>query len=115
MIRHETEFMISTVENPKCGYGSMEKKQLLSEEELLNKGRIFAELTIHPNSCLGYHEHTGDYEAYYIISGQGEYNDNGVLEQVSVGDLCFVRCGEGHGLKNTGDNDLHVIALVLYC
>ena len=38
---------------------------------------MFAEVTIAPGCSLGYHEHHGESETYYIIKGQGEYDDNG--------------------------------------
>ena len=63
---------------------------------------------------FGWHVHDGDSETYYILRGEGEYNDNGTLLTVGAGDVTFVASGEGHSLRNTGEGDLEFIALILY-
>ena len=73
---------------------------------------MFAEVTIAPACSLGYHEHHGESETYYIIKGQGEYDDNGTKRPVTVGDKTFTPDGWGHGIANTGDEDLVFMALI---
>ena len=63
---------------------------------------------------VGWHIHHGDGETYYILKGHGEYNDNGTAVRVGPGDVTFVDDGEGHSLKNTGDETLEAIALILF-
>ncbi len=41
-------------------------------------------MTLEPGCSLGYHEHHGESETYYIIQGQGEYNDNGKYRPVKA-------------------------------
>ena len=53
-------------------------------------------------------------EAYYILSGTGEFNDNGTIVTVAAGDVTFTGAGEGHALKNTGTEPLEFIALIIY-
>lgn len=84
-------------------------------EEMYGKGRVFSHLHLEPGAEIGWHVHHGDGETYYILKGQGEYSDNGNIISVSAGDTTFVDDGEGHSLKNTGDEVLEAIALVLYC
>ena len=62
---------------------------------------------------MGYHEHHGESETYYILTGQGEYNDNGVYRPVGVGDITYTPSGKGHGLANTGNTDLVFMALII--
>lgn len=62
---------------------------------------------------LGYHEHHGETETYYILSGEGEYDDNGVKRPVKAGDITITPDGKGHGLTNTGDTDLVFMALII--
>lgn len=85
-----------------------------SDEELLGKGRMFKKNTLNKGCGVGYHIHEGDAEFYYILSGEGEYNDNGDITTVKAGDLTFTGAGEGHGLTNNNDEPLSFIALVLY-
>ena len=84
------------------------------EAELHGKGRVFAHTTLHVGSDIGYHEHHGESETYYFLSGTAELNDNGVIRQVGPGDVAFTGDGEGHGLKNIGTEPVEFIALILY-
>lgn len=100
-------------ENANGGKGRVIVKHILDEKELSGGCKMFAEVTIAPGDSLGYHEHHGESETYYIVKGQGEYNDNGTLRQVTVGDKTFTPDGCGHGIANTGDTDLVFMALIL--
>ena len=50
---------------------------LESNAEMYDKGRVFNHLYLDPGCEVGWHIHHGDGETYYILKGQGEYNDNG--------------------------------------
>ena len=88
-------------------------KHILEEKELNGKCGLYAEVTIEPGCSLGYHEHHGESETYYIIKGQGNYDDNGQIRPVTVGDRTFTPDGYGHGITNTGDTDLVFMALII--
>ena len=62
---------------------------------------------------MGYHEHHGESETYYILSGEGEYDDKGTKRMVKAGDITYTPDGRGHGLINTGDTDLVFMALII--
>ncbi|MBP8900459.1 MAG: cupin domain-containing protein, partial [Blautia sp.] len=51
---------------------------------------------------------------YYILSGEGEYDDNGVKRPVKAGDITITPDGKGHGLANTGETDLVFMALIIF-
>ena len=59
------------------GNGHVIIKEILDAEQLNGKCGLYAQVTLEPGCSLGYHEHHGESETYYIIQGQGEYNDNG--------------------------------------
>lgn len=71
-------------EHMRGGKGHVIMKHLLGEKELNGKCRIYAEITLEPGCEIGYHEHHNESETYYIISGQGVYNDNGTNRPVSA-------------------------------
>ena len=96
------------------GKGHIVKNTLLTEDQMNSKNRIFAEMTLEPDCSLGYHVHHGDAEAYYILSGEGEYDDNGVIRTVKTGDVTYTPDGKGHSLENKGSENLVFIALVIY-
>lgn len=100
--------------NANGGAGQISVKYILNEQELNGKGKMLSEVTIGPGCSLGYHEHHNESETYYIIKGQGEYNDNGTIRPVTVGDKTFTPDGCGHGMANNSDSDLVFIALIIY-
>ncbi len=115
MIKRSAEKSIMRVENFKGGGGEYVMHHIAgSPEELYGKGRIFGHSVLNKGCGVGWHLHEGDGEYYYILSGEGEYNDNGAVSTVSAGDVCFTADGEGHALKNHKDEPLEFIALVIY-
>lgn len=97
------------------GRGEVEMRLICEgADELCGKGRLFNRMIIAPGNSIGEHQHEGDNEIFYILSGTGTYNDNGSLVQIGPGDTTICSDGETHGLVNTGDVPLELIALILY-
>ena len=71
------------------GKGHVIIKHILGEKELNGKCGLYAEVIIEPGCSLGYHEHHSESETYYILSGQGDYDDNGQVRPVKAGDVTF--------------------------
>lgn len=101
------------VENMKGGNGHVIIRHLLEEDQLKDKCGLYAQVTIEPGCSLGYHEHHGESETYYILSGKGIYSDNGELRMVNAGDVTYTPDGKGHALSNSGDEDLVFMALII--
>ena len=95
------------------GNGHVIIKELLDAEQLNGKCGLYAQVTLEPGCSLGYHEHHGETETYYLTKGAGIYNDNGKEYPVEVGDVTFCAEGNGHGIKNAGEEDLVFVALIL--
>ena len=95
------------------GAGFIMKEALLGPEEQGDYCRMFSKVTLPPNCELGHHEHHGETETYYILSGTGMYDDNGKAIPAEPGDVFFCKDGDGHGMKNTGTEDLTFVALIL--
>ena len=101
-------------ENPCGGVGRMKLENILGPEEMKDKCSLFARVTLHPGDVLGYHEHHGNSEAYFILEGEGVYDDNGVKRTVKAGDTTWTSDGSGHGLSNeNGSCDLVFVALII--
>lgn len=105
---------IKKVEKMHGGEGHVIIKRLLDEKQLNGKCGLYAEVTIEPGCSLGYHEHHGESETYYILSGKGIYSDNGTLRMVEAGDVTFTPDGKGHAMTNSGDEDLVFMALIIF-
>ncbi len=75
--------------------------------------KAFALVQIKPGEAVDYHMHIGESETYFILSGQGSYNDNGNKIEVAPGMVTLTPSGQGHAIRNTGDEMLVFIALVV--
>ena len=63
------------------GKGAVLIEKIL-DEELGDKCGLYARVTIPAGSVLGYHEHHGNGESYFILKGTGVYDDNLQPEEV---------------------------------
>lgn len=104
---------IERIENMKGGKGHVLINRLLSPEDLKGKCGMYAQVTLEPGCELGYHVHHDESETYFILQGEGDYNDNGEIRPVKPGDVTITNDGFGHGLINTGDTDLVFMALII--
>lgn len=95
------------------GTGKVTVKHIIDEESIKDKNRLFAKVTLEKGASIGYHDHHGEGEVYYILQGKGKYNDNGIIREVNAGDTTFAGNNCGHSIENIGDNDLVFIALIV--
>ncbi len=114
MIRRKEMITFEKKPAPFGGTGEIKVRNLLKgEEEMYCAGRVFAHTTVYPGSAIGYHVHQNESETYYIMSGEGKYNDNGTVTEVHPGDVFFCGAGEGHSIEAVG-GPIEMIALILY-
>ena len=86
----------------------------LADFDMANpKIKLYSLVQLKPGEEVQYHMHVGESELYFIMSGRGEYNDNGTVVEVTPGMTTLTPSGEGHALKNTGSEMLSFIALNL--
>ncbi len=116
MIRRGQDMQREIITGMRGGQGEVQITHILEREknEFANKGRLYAKNVLKPGTSIGLHEHVGDFEAYYILSGEGTVDDNGQKTVVTPGDLMLTRNGEQHSIENTGDTDLVFMALILF-
>ncbi len=89
------------------GSGKFAVRTLLEEEFQSNLAYV-RELVLKPNSSIGIHEHQGDEEIYYIVSGQGLMTVDNEKRNVKPGDVILTKSGSSHGLLNEGNEDLKI-------
>ena len=115
LYRRSTEMTTQHNEHMRDGKGTVTVKHLLNPDEMLGKGRLFAELTLPPGASIGMHRHEGSVEALYILQGRGRYyNDDDEAFDVKAGDVTLVDDQHRHSIENTGDTPLVLIGLVLF-
>lgn len=94
------------------GEGSIFSKSYIKENDFEGIRKL-VEIELEPHASIGYHEHANDSEIYQIVEGQGEFQDSdGSLKPVSKGDCCLITKGQSHGLVNTEDKPLKIVAIV---
>ena len=115
MIRKADEFRIEYKEHMRDGDGTVQLTHFITgPEELEDKGRLFAKITLNPGCSIGYHVHEKDAELFYILTGTAEYNDNGDMRTVSAGDVTICPAGTGHGIANRTDGVVELVAVIVY-
>ena len=80
------------------------------------KNLVLSSTTLHPNKETRGHDHPGQEEVYFFVSGQGSmyliHDDVHVYEfDVGPGDVVQIPDGWFHKVKNTGDKDLYFVCV----
>ena len=95
------------------GKEKMFKTNLADFDSWDSKVWLFSLVQVKPGEEVDYHMHIGESETFFILSGQGIYNDNGNLVDVTPGMVTYTPSGQGHSIKNTGNELLSFIALIV--
>lgn len=115
MVRRKNEVVATRKPSPFNGTGEITVRELLNgPEELYEKGRVFAHTTVYPGCGIGYHVHHNESETYFIMSGSGIFNDNGMEVEFEPGDVLYTGDGEGHSIAATHGEPVEMVALILY-
>lgn len=114
MIRKQEELRIAQIENLRGGKGVLKLVHFLEQADAYDKGRLFSRMIMPVGSSVGYHQHEGNFEVYYILKGEARVNDNGQESTMGVGDMMLCKDGDYHSIENIGDTDLEFIAMVLF-
>ena len=96
------------------GNGTVEITNFATPEELNNKGRLFANITLNPGCGIGFHMHENESELFYVMKGEALYNDNGVECVVSAGDVIVCPAGSGHAVSNNSEEVVELCAVIVY-
>lgn len=94
------------------GKGEIARELIIEGEELQNKAKVFSKLTVPVGASVGMHEHTEDFEVYYILSGKGKVLDGEDIVEVEAGDVVYA-IDTKHYIENLGDEELVFLAVVI--
>lgn len=114
MIRKAADCKKEYRENMRGGNGTVEITNFASPEELYEKGRLFANITLKPGCSIGFHVHEKDSELFYLMKGEVLYNDNGVEYTLSAGDVMLCPAGTGHAVANNSEENAEICAVIVY-
>jgi len=113
MIKRSADMVREVRERMREGTGTVEFLHVFRKEEMKGKARLFARLRLPPGSSIGYHPHDGEEEVFYILSGTGVVNDQGVTSEVAPGDAVLTGGGNGNSIANQGTVPLELLAVIL--
>jgi quercetin dioxygenase-like cupin family protein len=74
---------------------------------------VFSKVVLKPGCSIGYHQHKGEFEAYYVVSGKGLVRDGENKAILNPGDMNLCKDGDWHGIENAGEDDLVLFALIM--
>ncbi len=114
MIKKQSELRVEEKFNLRGGAGVVRMIHVLEQADAANTGRLFGRLVIPVGGSVGYHDHQGEFELYYILQGKALVNDNGEEHVIETGDMMLCRDGESHSITNIGDVDLEFMAIIVF-
>lgn len=109
VFKQETEVR----ENMRGGSGKVIIRHYFKKDEINASCRLCAELQLAPGASIGLHEHNNEDEVFIIQKGRGLIVDDGKEVEVEAGDSILTGKGASHSIKNIGDEDLLVTAVII--
>lgn len=113
MIKRKDDIQIRAVKGAQGGKGEIYFHDWLTKDEAYGLGRVFSKLVIPPGSSIGVHQHLGEFEAFYVLSGQATVTDGNEMAVLNTGDMNLCREGDFHGVENCTDEELVLLALIM--
>lgn len=113
MIHKKEQQQVRMRENVRGGEGTLTFHDFLLPEESFGAGKLFSRTVIPAGGSIGSHQHEGEFEVYYVLSGIVEVFDGGKWNELQAGDTHVCPNGESHALRNTADAEAAVLMLIL--
>ena len=102
-----------TRSNMKGGHGSLFYYPLFTAQQTFTAIRKYGVLEVPPGVSIGLHDHSGEEELYYVLSGNGLVNDGfSGLHPVSAGYSTITTDAAKHALINNGQENLYILTTV---
>ena len=113
LIRKEDQ-AVSKMPHVQGGEGVIERRIFLPQEEAAGAGRLFGVFTLQPGESIGLHRHTGEFEIYYVLQGEGEVTEDGQTYRIGPGDMSQCKDGSEHMVVAVGGEPFVFVAIILY-
>ncbi len=113
MIKTAGQQQVRVRENVRGGEGAVTFHDFLTADGSFGAGTLFSRTVIPAGASIGEHRHDGEFEVYYILSGNVEALENGAWTPMSTGDMHLCASGESHALRNSGSQEAEVLMLIL--
>jgi quercetin dioxygenase-like cupin family protein len=113
MYFEEKDMLNETRDNMRDGKGTIRLKDQFPKDALPPKARLVSHMTFDKGCSIGYHQHSGEEEMYFALSGEGVLDDNGVKRVFKAGDSHLCKDGESHAVSNEKDEPLKILAVIV--
>ena len=113
MIKKRSEQDTEIRKNMRGGPGEILIRHRFRKEEINAPCRLCAQLVLAPGAGIGSHQHNEEDEIFIIQQGKALVIDNDKEIEVEAGDSILTGRGGSHSIKNIGDNDLLVTAVII--
>ncbi len=114
MIKTRESINVQEVEGLRGGNGTAEIHHIIEGDELKEKGKLFSKIVLPKGASIGLHEHSEDFEVYYILKGKGLVREGEDAIEVRERDAVYTSDGQKHSIENIGEEDLEFMAVVIY-
>ncbi len=112
MIRKWNEMEKEVRHEMRGGKGDVTLLHAFKSNEITAPCRVCSTLILEPGCSIGTHQHNGEDEIYYILSGTGLLSDGKEETVVTTGDAVLTGNGESHSIENIGNDTLKIFAVV---
>jgi mannose-6-phosphate isomerase-like protein (cupin superfamily) len=113
MIKKSKNMEVEVRKDMRGGKGDIKIIHYFKKDEIKAKCRLCAKLLIPPGASIGLHPHNEEDEIFIITKGKGIINEGNSEYPVEPGDATLTKSGEEHSIRNSGDEDLEVIAVII--
>lgn len=112
MIKKKEKMEVEEREKMRGGQGVIKILHYFKSNEFKANIRLCAKLIIEPGNSIGLHQHLDEDEVFIILKGEGILSDGKEEYKVKEGDAILTGNGEFHSIKNTGKENLEIIAFI---
>lgn len=115
MIKRANEIKVDRIEHMRDGKLTTTLTHFMTEAESSGIGKSFSINTLPPGGSIGYHQHVGNFEVYYLLSGEAMVEDNEKRQhRIGAGDAMICPDGESHSIENVGADELSFVSVILH-
>ncbi len=113
MIRRVDDMRVEQRTDMRGGQGTISIIHCIEKTELKANVRLCSRLLMPPGTSIGEHRHDAEDEVFIVVRGSGILDDGTVETRVSVGDAILTGDGAAHAIRNDGDEDLEIVAVIM--
>ena len=113
MIIRNSEREIEVRANTCGGEGSILFEHISSGSALPAHTKMFSDMVFEQGCSIAKHYHMDNTEYYYVVEGEGEIDDNGVVTTIKAGDAAVCYPGNYHSIKNIRKEPLRILGVIV--